>query len=276
MRRPVIVVLRVILLVYAGMLIMLAGCQRQFIYYPSRASEQGLLDIARGVNMEPWRDPDDRIIGWRTSSDDDETGNVMVVFHGNAGYALHRTYFSEGFKSISRSDKWDVYIFEYPGYGARPGRPSEKAIKEAAVSAVHGLTEKGHDVYLIGESLGGGVACYLAGKKPDDIKGLFLITPFTSLVDVGRHHYPFFPVGLLLRERYDNLDALENYGGPVAFMLAERDEIIPASLGMRLYEEYDGPKKLHVQEGRTHNTLMFPPGAEWWDDISAFLLESGG
>ncbi len=274
MKRKLFVAGRTIVLVYAVLLVTMASCQRQLIYHPRRAGEDMLLTIARGERLEPWRDADDRIVGWRTpGSGTNGTENAVVVFHGNAGYALHRTYYAEGFRALPGADAWQVHIFEYPGYGARTGRPSESAIKLAADVAVRPLREKGRRVFLVGESLGSGVACHLAGKHPDDIAGLLLITPFTSLADVGRHHYPVFPVGLLLRERYDNTKALGTYRGPAVFLLAGRDEVIPAKLGRRLHDGYEGPRKLIVQEGRTHNTLNLHPRAEWWSEAAAFLLD---
>ena len=274
MGHKLLVVVRTIVLAYVGLLVMMAGCQRQFIYYPHRASESDLLDLARGARLEPWLGPDDEIVGWRTPAPDgNRVKNAIVVFHGNAGYALHRTYFVHGFEAIPDGDAWQVYLFEYPGYGARPGHPSETTIKQAADDAVKQLREGPHRVFLLGESLGSGVATYLAGKYPEDIAGLFLITPFTSLTDVGRHHYPFLPVRLLLRERYDNVRALKDYRGPIAFLLAGRDEVIPTPLGRRLHEAYEGPKKLIVQEDRTHNTLMYQSHAAWWREVAEFLLD---
>lgn len=276
MGHKVLVVARTIILVYAVLLVMMAGCQRRFIYYPERAPMGDLLDLARGAGLEPWRDHDDELVGWRTPAvDENRIKNTLVVFHGNAGYALHRTYFARGFESIPDARDWQVYIFEYPGYGARPGRPSEGTIKQSAEEAIHLLRKAGLRVFLIGESLGGGVACYLAGKHPGEIAGLFLVTPFTSLVDVGRHHYPILPVGLLLRERYDNSRALKEYRGPVAFLVAGRDEVIPARLGLRLHDEYQGPRKLIVQQDRTHNTLIYQPRAPWWREVAEFLLAGG-
>ena len=276
MGRKLFVAGRAIVLAYAVSLAILAGCQRQLIYHPQRADENRLLNIARGEGLEPWRDEDDEIVGWRTpASGTNPAENAVVVFHGNAGYALHRTYYAEGFRAVPGADTWQVHLFEYPGYGSRCGRPSEKAIKRSADEAVRPLREKGMRVFLVGESLGSGVACYLAGKHPRDIAGLLLITPFTGFADVGRHHYPVFPVGLLLRERYDNRKALEAYRGPAVFLVAGRDEVIPAPLGLRLHEGYEGPKKLIVQEDRGHNTLMLQPQAAWWSEAAAFLLDPG-
>ena len=276
MRHKIPVLVRTIGIVYVGLLAVMAGFQRHFIYHPSRASERALLDQARDAKLEPWRDHRDEIVGWRSSAiEQARANNAVVVFHGNAGYALHRTYFVQGFESIHDAVDWQVYLFEYPGYGARSGRPCEVAIKQAADEAFRLLRESDQRVFLIGESLGSGVACYLAGKYAEEIAGLLLITPFTSLVDVGRHHYPILPVRLLLRERYDSSESLRHYRGPVAFLLAGRDEVIPTPLGRRLYEEYEGPKELFVHEDGTHNTLTYEPGAVWWREVTEFLLRSG-
>jgi pimeloyl-ACP methyl ester carboxylesterase len=197
-----------------------------------------------------------------------------MVLHGNAGYALHRVYYARGFAALDEG--WQVFLFEYPGYGARDGSPSEEAIKRAALAALQRLLDEddARPVYLVGESLGSGVAAYLAAEYSAQVAGLLLVTPFTSLVDVAAHHYPVLPVRLFLRERYDNREALARYGGPVAFLLAGRDEIVPTRLGRELYDRYRGPKWLRVDENAGHNSLDFRPGASWWRELSSFLLST--
>ena len=197
---------------------MFAGLQRQLIYYPQVESEERLLTVADGVGLVEWRDEADRLIGWRPKDSTDAARRV-VVFHGNAGYALHRDYYVAGF--LAQAPDWAVFLFEYPGYGARPGKPSESVIKAAATEAVESLLGSDHrPLFLVGESLGAGVASYLASRFPQQIDGMLLVTPFTSLVDVAAHHYRFLPVRALLSERYDATRALRQYRGPVAFLLA--------------------------------------------------------
>jgi pimeloyl-ACP methyl ester carboxylesterase len=256
------------LLVVLGGIFMLAALQRQLIYYPELAPENALLESAARAGMTDWRSDAGEIIGWHTRTPD---GNArrLVVFHGNAGHALYRQYFAAGFLSL-RMD-WQVYLFEYPGYGARPGSPSEEAIKAAATDAVQGLlAEDARPVYLLGESLGSGVATYLASALSSQVAGVLLVTPFTSLTDVASHHYSMLPVRALLNERYDSMNALKHYNGPVAFLVAGNDEIVPAALGRRLYESYSGPKWLREQPGAGHNTLDFSPTASWWHDVVQF------
>lgn len=263
---------------FAGSLAMLfAGCERSLIYYPANPPEEQLQRTARSQGLEPWRNDQGERIGWVARADSEGTERTaVIVFHGNAGHAANRAYYPQGFSAAAGELPWDIFILEYPGYGSRPGSPSESAIKKAARSAVDGLLEEGYSsLFLVGESLGSGVASHLAAELPDRIRGLLLVTPFTSLQDVARSHYPNFVVSMLLSERYDNVEALSRYEGPVAVLLAERDEVVPAELGRRLYESYEGPKKLWVQKGRTHNTLSFDPDATWWSELIEFLQRRG-
>jgi hypothetical protein len=263
----------IFVLVYVGLSLLLVGCQRKMIYYPSHDSEERLLQGAQAKGMSAWRNADGELIGWKASVPENATGgNAVVVFHGNAGYALHRDYIINGFLALDDQQSWTIHVFEYPGYGARKGQPSEEHIKATAGEAVASLFNENYDrLFLVGESIGTGVATHLAEQFPERIKGVLLITPFTSLVDVGKIHYPIFPIGMLLRERYDNLESLKGYSGPVAFLIAEADEIVTASLGHKLYEAYSGPKKIWVQEGRRHNTLNYDPRASWWKEVVSFL-----
>lgn len=250
---------------------MLAALQRQLIYYPTTATEAQLVEAAAAAGMQAWRDGDGAFIGWQPSGN--SRGNKrLLVFHGNAGHALDRLYFRDGFAALY--DGWEVLLFEYPGYGAREGVPSAETIRQAASAALEALT--GNDsrpLYLLGESLGSGVAAYLAGAYPDRVAGLLLITAFTSLADVAATHYPILPVRTLLREEnFDSVAALANYRGPVAFLLAGRDEIVPLESGQALYESYGGPRWLRVEPRAGHNSLPYHPLEAWWRDAADFLV----
>ncbi|RJR20524.1 MAG: alpha/beta fold hydrolase [Desulfobacteraceae bacterium] len=255
---------------------MLSSLLRQLVYYPVRSGMTQLETLAERAGLEPWSHSFAGPMGWRRP--DGIMGlrppRCLLVFHGNAGYALDRTYFVEGFEALETPRSWDVYLFEYPGYGARPGTPSEKEFKRAAELGARALLSDGRLLYLLGESLGSGLAAYLAGLLGNDVAGIVMVTPFTSLVDVARHHYPFLPMDLLLSEKYNSDEALRFYSGPAAFIIAEKDEIVPARLGKTLYDHYRGPKRLWIQQGKSHNTLDYHPRASWWREVSDFITSS--
>lgn len=263
-------------LMFYGVLVLLVGIfQRGLIYFPARETEENLIRTASMKNLVAWRDDDGQLIGWRQRPTDPspERTRRMLVFHGNAGQALNRTYFVKGPRGVSnRQVGWTVYLFEYPGYGSRPGRPSEKAINAAASEALELLFRESSDpVFVVGESLGSGVAARLAASYPDRISGVVLTTPFTSLADVAAVQYPYLPVRILLRDRYEVEGILNQFRGPVAFLLAGRDEIIPLRLGRRLHDGYGGPKRLWIQNDATHNTVDYSPEQTWWSEVTRFL-----
>lgn len=258
---------------YVGLLLLLAVGQRTLIYLPSRAPANELLAIASAEGLAPWRNAAGEIIGWHRPRpvSTERAANRVIVFHGNAGYALNRTHFIEGLEGLEEGLLWEVYLFEYPGFGSRAGSPSEESITQAALAAVESL---GSDVpiYLVGESLGSGPASALAQRLPERFPGLLLVTPYSSLPDVAGVHYPFVPVRWLLRDQWDNVSALSGYPGRLGVILAAEDEVIPVAQGKRLYEAGRAAKRLWVMPNAGHNGLDFSPGANWWLEASEFLL----
>jgi hypothetical protein len=129
-------------------------------------------------------------------------------------------------------------------------------------------------IYLLGESLGSGLACSLAQRAPKDVAGLFLFTPYARMEDVAAHRFGFLPVRLMLRDRWDNVAALRDYRGPLAMLIADEDEVVTAAQGRMLFDSYEGPKRLWTQPGATHNTVDFSPYAPWWREVSDYLLSN--
>lgn len=268
-------ILRIIVLVYAGLLVLLAGCQRRFIYYPERLHKDQAFKAARQAGLKPWIDSDGEFCGWRSRNDGggkiDEQRKRVVIFHGNAGHALNRVYYVEGFEAATPSG-WEVFLFEYPGFGARDGRPSEKTIVNAASSALEALRrENDNPLYLVGESLGSGPASRMAGDYAGDIDGIWLVTPFNTLTDAARIHYPLFPVGLVLRDSYDNVAALQSFQGPLIVLTAGRDRVVPSRLGRRLYEQAATTQKRWIEQSQAdHNSLNLSAHASIWSNVVTF------
>lgn len=262
---------RIVATSYVGLTLFMAVMQRSYIYYPRRMTPDTAEREAASLRLQPWRDRQGHLIGWMRRSVSTGAPRVLI-FHGNAGNAVDRHYYADVFSARPAGRDWDVFILEYPGYGARDGRPSERAFLDTARAALDALrAESDAPVFLLGESLGSGVACALAAERPDQVAGLLLITPFTSLADVAAVHYPFLPVGLFLRDRFDSARALSRYEGPVVVVTAGADEVVPARLGRALLQNYKGPSRLLEQRGATHNTLDLEPGAAWWDEAMKFL-----
>lgn len=262
-----------LIFLYLALLVVVFLIQKKMTYFPSRYPQDYLVDMAPRLGLEPWRDTGGAIVGWRNPGSG-AARNRVVVFHGNGGMALDRADFVRALRNLRAGSLWDVYLFEYPGYGGREGEPREKEFVSAAVAAIRNLESADRrPIYLIGESIGAGVASQVASHEGDSIAGLFLITPFTTLADVAAHHYAVIPVRLVMREKFDNMSALSRYHGPVAFLFAGRDEIVPARFSQALYESYAGPKKLWTQDTALHNTLDYGPSSSLWREVSEWLTE---
>lgn len=276
MKRFLLIVLRVILLTYVGSVAIFGFFQRKLIYFAPRplATEQKMASLAASVGFEPWRDAQGQRIGWRQMLPEGmHPGNRMVVFHGNAGCAFDRTQYAKGFGHLRQGQLWQTYLFEYPGYDSRPGTPSQESFCAAGRAAVEQLAaEDSRLIFLTGESLGGGLACALAGELPQKIAGLFLMTPFATLGEVASHHYPWLPVRYILADRWDNVTALQKYHGPVAVMIAGEDEVVTAAQSKKLYNGYAGPKQRWLDADATHNTVSNSTFLPWWQEVSDFLL----
>jgi hypothetical protein len=256
---------------YAVFCLLLFLVQRKMMYFPAQGSEAEALARAAPQGLGPWRDGQGHVIGWRPSVSHDAMR--LLVFHGNAGSALDRGYYLPVLGAPNR----EVVLFEYPGYGPRPGDPSQQAIVTAAADALAQLrSEREGPVWLVGESLGSGVAAQLAARDPQAIAGLLLVTPIARATEVAARHYPFFPVRWLLRDRWDSVAALRDYRGPVAILIAGQDEVVGAEQGRRLAEAMAGRPRVWEQPMAGHNSLDFRPTAAPWPKVAAWLEAGTG
>ena len=120
-----------------------------------------------------------------------------------------------------------------------------------------------------GESLGSAVAIALAAEHSP--AAMVLRSPFTSLVDIGRVHYPFLPVKLFLRDRFALLDAIRDVGCPVLVIAGDRDRIVPVGQSRRLYDAVRAPKDLVIIAGADHNDPELGAGEEMMAAVVRFL-----
>ena len=264
---------RTLAIAYLLAAILVGVFQRRIIYFPFYKSETAMQAEANGLGCRPWRDSEGKIIGWKSKRDQSRAANRLVLFHGNTGYALYRTHYIDGFEQLGDGNLWEVYLFEYPGYGARPGELGQQPFIDAGLQAIRTLkAQDSRPIYLLGESLGSGLASSMAERSPDDVAGLFLLTPYARLGDVAAHRFGFLPVRMMLRDPWDNVAALRNYHGPTAMLVAGDDDVVTAPQGQLLFDSYGGPKRLWTIPGATHNTVDFSATAAWWHEVSDFLL----
>lgn len=202
------------LLICVGLTLLLFGCapvQRKLLYFPSHHGESDRL--------KTWR-VNGQVIGFFSEVAAPEA--VWLFLHGNAGQAADREYVLPSF-----SARHAVYILEYPGYGARPGQPSLESFNTAAREAYAHLRAvfPKLPIGVVGESIGTGPASVLASGSPPPDK-VVLIVPFDVLANVASDHFPWLPTRWLLRDNWNNVQALASYRGPVEIFAAREDNVI--------------------------------------------------
>lgn len=255
------------LLIYLLMLLAVFLLQRKMIYFPERHTPDQHQQILASLNLKSWPTVEDgRAVTSRTPMAD--VKGTVVVFHGNAGSAMHRTYYIDALQRLG----YRVIVAEYPGYGARRGTPSEAELIKDGIATVKRVWQEFKDpLYLCGESLGSGVVSGIVASKQVPVKGLLLITPFDSMANVAQHHYWFFFAKWLLKDKFDTLSNLMDFTGSTAVILAERDEIIPNKSTRALYDALPGRKRLWRFEQASHNTLPVEASNPWWQEAMQFL-----
>lgn len=242
MNTKLIVVLVIVAVILAVMTVSCRSFERKLLFYPTHEPPANRLT--------PWI-KDGKTIGYAQVVANPK--NIWLLLHGNGGQASDRAYALPCF-----SPRDSVYILEYPGYGNREGKPSEKTINAAAEAGYRFLRASFAftPICVAAESIGSGPACYLAGldQPPDK---LVLVVPFDNLASVAKDHYPSVVVNLLLSNDWDNVQALASYKGPVEIYGAKDDTIIPVKHAAALAASVPGAKFIQIDGG--HNEWSQQP-----------------
>ncbi len=241
--------------------------QNKFLYFPSAdvPSERMLASI----NLKFWQKSDRDYRGLISATDAPAPSGTIVLFHGNGGMALDREFYLEPLMKLG----FRVMLAEYPKYGGRPGKVGEKPFVADGLETIR-LAHKqyGEPLYLLGESLGCGVAAAIVKQTDVPIAGIILITPWDSLVSVAKSLFPFLPVKLVLTDKYDSIENLKNYPRKISVVAAERDEILPIRHAYNLYGALpEGRKKMWVIKSAGHNDWPFYADASLFKEITDFV-----
>jgi fermentation-respiration switch protein FrsA (DUF1100 family) len=225
--------------------------QRSLMYFPDRTRVAPTAAGLAGVLEVEIATPDgERLIAWHAPA---RAGRpTLLYFHGNGGNLDARS------PRIARfmGEGWGVFMLAYRGYSGSTGSPSERANVADAGLAYDWLINAGvpaRRLIVYGESLGTGVATQLAGSR--SIAGLVLDAPYTSTTDVGAQAYPFLPVRLLMRDRYETVLHIKKISAPVLVLHGERDEVIPVGMGRAVHAAANAPKSITTFPRGGHNDL---------------------
>jgi len=239
--------------------------QDRLIFHPQPMTQEALAQTAnafpaaRSVFMQA-RDGT-RLHAWHLA------GSPLVLYFG--GNAEDVSWMLRRVAQQTPGAGW--LLVDYRGYGASEGTPSEEALSADAIQwfdyARHQLDAQ--RIIVFGRSLGSGVAVQLAAARAVD--GVILATPFDSLTNVARHHYPFLPVSLILKHPFDSLARAPYIDAPLLCLVAEHDQVVPMVHSRRLFDAWRGPKRWVELRGAGHNSTDDVPA--FWQAIREFLVQ---
>ena len=222
-----------------GILLCFVGCvQRSLLYFPTHEVGE---EAASASGLTRWL-----INGAYTGYAHrvENPRRIWLFMHGNGGQAATRSYMLHCLSPLD-----SIYILEYPGYGDRPGKPSQQSFNHAALIAYRAPVSAygASKICVLGESLGSGPASFLATTENPPAR-IVLVVPFDVLEDVAQEKFPYLPVGLIMLDRWNNIDALKSYQGRVDIYGAKFDQVIPVAHARNLarsvpgahYHEFDG------------------------------------
>lgn len=194
----------------------------------------------------------EKLYSWHAQADADQP--TILVFHGSADDISRRL--DESIRPFL-AHGYGVFILGYPGYGGSDGTPSEEAFIEAALLSYNYLRDSGleaDDIVLYGESLGSAVAVQVAAQE--DAKALVLEVPMSSISEIGQILFPYFPMGLIIKDSFRSTDYIADANMPLLIVHGTEDEVIPMSSAQKLFDMANEPKTFHTIEGGTHNNLL--------------------
>jgi fermentation-respiration switch protein FrsA (DUF1100 family) len=245
--------------------------QRRLMYFPdARVLSPANVGIPRAEEVTFATGDGLQLAGWFVPAIE-ATRSTILVFNGNAGNRSYRAPLAHALGACG----FNVFLFDYRGFGGNPGSASEAGLAADARAARAYLAGRADvdtsRLVYFGESLGTGVAVTLAVEQPP--AALVLRSPLTSMADVGAYHYPVLPVRLLLRDRFASNEAIGHLRSPLLIIAGDRDEIVPLDHSRRLYEAAPGPKELLIIYGASHNDDSLLDGAEMIAGIVRFLRQ---
>ena len=260
--------LKIAAVAYVGLSLLVYFRQARYVYYPDRQ-----ITVTPDYYHLPYEDilltteDGQTIAAWFVPAPDPDSA-TMLFCHGNGGNISHRLDSIQTFLNMG----FNVLIFDYRGYGNSSGKPSEKGTYLDAMAAWMHLTRdkeiRPERIIVFGRSLGGAVATKLATEVNPG--ALVIESTFTSAPDMAAKMFPFLPVRLVCRFKYDSLSRMKKIKCPILIAHSPEDEMIPAPHGQRLFEAANEPK-LFVEMSGDHNTGGLDTNPEYQRTLKEFV-----
>ncbi|MDA9625023.1 alpha/beta hydrolase [Candidatus Pelagibacter bacterium] len=256
-----------LLAAYILILIFIYFNQRNLLYHP--AENNYLNDKIEFNYEEVWiqTEKDIKLKSWLIKKDLKKY-KTLIFFHGNAGNLLNRVH---KLNELSKLDI-NILIISWRGFSGNPGKPTEKNLYIDANMSIKWLNDLGisnNQIILYGESLGTGVAVELG--QANTFNSIILESPFTSIAKAAKIYYPYLPINLLLKDRYDSIKKIDKISRPILIMHGLKDNIVPYEMGVKLFQKANQPKYSYFPKDDNH---MMNFNKELLDTIRVFINQN--
>ena len=241
-------ILLIFVVIYFFILISTYLFQRNLLYHPGENNYFGDQLTVPIEKVKIKTQDNIELMAWYHSKNLKDYKTILFL-HGNAGSLENRIHKINHFEDMNVN----FLLVSWRGFSGNEGKPTEKGLYQDAKSAVAWLKSKGiseNDIIIYGESLGTGVATEIAQNK--NFGGIILESPFTSMIDAGKDKYPYLPVRLLLKDKYESDKKIKNIKNPILIMHGKIDNIVPFHMGKKMYELANQPKYSYFSENDDH------------------------
>lgn len=230
---------------YVSFGIILYTSQNSLLYPADKTSFYNCPALGKSLKMDSE--------GFRAYYTERSTDKVIIYYHGNGGRACDRSYMDIFFGGLGYS----TLFIEYPGYAEDGVTTTMSGILSEVLKINKYINDKKFkEVIVVSESVGTGPATYHASLNDSRINKLILITPYTNMVNVASHRFPFYPMKLLVKDNFTPDLWLSSSTIPTTIILAENDEVIGAKEGQKLFDGLDNKnKKIFTVRDSGHNSI---------------------
>ncbi|MBP8033665.1 MAG: hypothetical protein KAZ71_03645 [Bacteroidia bacterium] len=261
----------IVLVLYVTVCALLYFNQDDLLFHPQPNTPKEVIEI---LNKYPEFDTlsfvmkdGNRTCGYISKDTIKEKLPLVLYFGGNAEEVSHLADFKKYFPNTT------MVLMNYRSFGLSQGKISEQTMFSDALEVYDKLITNpevdANNIVVIGRSIGTGVATYVSSQRKTS--ATILITPYENMIDVAFEKYPFVPISLLIKHRFESDTYAPSISSPMLELISKNDQVIPKHHAYKLIEAWKG-KTEALEVNEDHNSIM--KNEEVWKKIESFVKEN--